>query len=85
MDIEGFVRELNNRMNSFIEWEHTKAPNDAAIRASTLGRFRQELKTTINKLMDERRITFNHDVEVGNFMTQLNTPIENLMNKYING
>ncbi len=85
MDIEGFKRDLTSRMNSFIEWEHTKAPNDASLRAATLGKFRTELKTTINKLMDERRIMFNHDVELGNFMNELNEPIENLMNKYISG
>jgi hypothetical protein len=85
MDIEGFKRDLNSRMTSFIEWEHTKAPNDASIRASTLGKFRTELKQTINNLMDERRIMFNHDVELGNFMNELNEPIENLMNKYISG
>ena len=85
MDIEGFKRDLTNRMSSFIEWEHTKAPIDASLRAATLSKFRSELKTTINSLMDEKRIMFNHDVELGNFMNELNEPIENLMNKYISG
>jgi hypothetical protein len=85
MDIEGFKKELTNRMISFIEWEHTKVPNDAALRAASLGKFRSELKNTITSLLDERRVTFNHDVELGNFMNELNPPIEDLMNRYISG
>jgi hypothetical protein len=85
MDIESFKRELTNRMTNFIEWEHSKSPNDVGLRAASLGKFRTELKTTINNLMEERRLMFNHDVELGNFMNELNPPIEDLMNKYISG
>ncbi len=85
MDIEGFKKELTSRMTNFIEWEHSKSPDDVGIRAATLGKFRSELKATINSLMDERKVMFNHDVELGNFMNELNPPITDLMNKYISG
>lgn len=72
-------------MSSFIEWEHTKMSADPAERASAMGKFRQELKTTITNLMGERKIEFNHEVQLSNFMSELNPLIEELMNKYITG
>lgn len=85
MDVEGFKKELSSRMGRFIEWEHTKMSTDPAERAAAMGKFRQELKTTITNLMNERKIEFNHEVQLGNFMSQLNPLIEELMNKYITG
>jgi len=85
MDIEGFKNELYSRMSNFIEWEHSNSPEDVGLRAATLSKFRSELKSTINSLVDERHIIFSHDVELGNFMSHLNPPIEDLMNKYISG
>jgi hypothetical protein len=85
MDIEGFKKELTARMNNFIDGEHSSLPGDVTMRAATLGKFRIELKSTISKLVDERKLIFMHDVELHNFMIELNEPIENLMNRYITG
>jgi hypothetical protein len=85
IDIEGFKKELNARMTSFIDGEHSRAPSDIGQRAATLGKFRTQLKSTISRLVDERKLIFMHDVELNNFMSQLNEPIEELMDKYITG
>lgn len=86
MDIEGFKKELNVRMNSFIEGEHLKSPEgDVTARAATLGKFRMELKSVVNRLVDEHKLIFTNDAELHNFMNHLNEPIQSLMGKYISG